>query len=100
MSGDAPKSSFELAMERLRKKDAAEGTAPVALTEAQKAAIAETRRVYEARLAQEEILHQTQARAVVDPAVREEMELQYRRERERLTSEREGKIEKIRRGDS
>ncbi len=35
----------------------------------------------------------------VDPAEREEVERRFRRERERLASEREAKVEKIRRGE-
>ena len=45
------KSSFELAMERLRQKDAEAGVVPRALTDAEQAAIAEIRNFYEAKLA-------------------------------------------------
>lgn len=100
MSDDAPKSSFELAMERLRKKDAEQGAASRPLTDAQRAAIADVRRFYEAGLAQEDVLHQSKLRGVVDPDAHDELDRQYRRERERLTSERDAKIEKIRRGDA
>jgi hypothetical protein len=37
-------------------------------------------------------------RATFDPAIRETLAEQYRRDRERLTAERDHKIEKIRRG--
>jgi hypothetical protein len=63
----APKSAFELAMERLRKKDAAEGVTTRKLTDEEKAAIAEVDR-------------------------------RFRREKERLASERDAKVEKIRAG--
>jgi len=99
MSDDAPKSALELAMERLRKKDALDGAAAPALSDAQKAAIAETRAFYEARLAQEDVLHQSKMRTMADPGEREEADRQYRRERERLTGEREAKLEKIRRNE-
>ena len=38
-------------------------------------------------------------RRVFDPAEREEVERQFRREKERLASERDAKIEKIRQGE-
>jgi len=44
------------------------------------------------------VLHQSQRRAIVDPAALEELEQQYRRERERLTTERDAKIARLRRG--
>jgi hypothetical protein len=97
-SKGAPKSSYELAMERLRKKDQEEGVEARTVTAAQKAAIAEVRNFYEAKLAEAEVLHQSKMRALVDPAAREVLDQEYRRDRERLVSERDGKIEKVRRG--
>ena|SRR5690348_16978774 len=98
MSDDKPlKSSFELAMERLKKSDAAAGVDTRPLTAEQKAAIAEIRNFYEAKLAEQQVLHQSTLRKTADPAAREALEAEYRRERERLASERDGKIEKIRR---
>jgi len=64
---------------------------------AQKASIAEVRNFYEAKLAEAEVLHQSKLRAIFDPAAREVLAQEYRRDRERLASERDGKIEKIRR---
>jgi hypothetical protein len=99
MSGDGgPKSAYELAMERLRKKDEAAGVEQRALTDDQKAAIAELRSVYNARLAQADLQHQDQMRVVYDPAVRDALDVEYRRERERLTSELDAKIDKARGG--
>jgi hypothetical protein len=99
MTDDKPlKSSVELAMERLARKDADAGVAPAAVTDAQKAAIAEVRNFYEAKIAELEVLHQSKLRATVDPAEQETAAQQYRRERDHLTSERDFKIEKIRRG--
>ena len=92
----ALKSSYELAMERLRKSDADAGVERRPVTDAQKAAIAEARSFYEAKLAEVEVLHQSRLRALVDPAEREAREEEYRRDRDRLTSERDHKIEKIR----
>ena len=98
----APKSSFDLAMERLRKKDAEDGVTTVHMTDDQKAAIAEARSLYDSRLAEQEILQQSamNARLGADPAELEEIGRQFRRERERLTSERDAKVEKIRRGEA
>jgi hypothetical protein len=92
------KSAYELAMERLKKKDAEEGVSYVPLTDEQKAQIAEVRRFYEAKLAQQEVLHQSALRRTFDPEEREKLEEAYRRERERLVAERDRKIEKIREG--
>lgn len=97
MTDEKPlKSSYELAMERFKKRDADEGVERMPLTDAQKAAVAEVRSVYQAKLAELEILHQGRVRAMVDPAEREAAEDDYRRERERLSSERDAKIEKAR----
>ncbi len=90
------KSSIDLAMERLRKKDADAGIERKPVTEAQKAAIAEIRNSYEAKLAELEVLHQSQVRAIVDPDARELRDAEYRRDRERLSSARDTKIEKVR----
>jgi hypothetical protein len=91
------KSSFELAMERLRKKDADAGIDERLVTDAQKAAIAEVRNFYEAKLAEAEVLHQSKMRASLDLEERDTLAQQYRRDHERLTSERDAKIEKLRR---
>ena len=97
MGDTGPKSSYELAMERLKKKDVDEGVQTTPLTEAQKAAITEIRSFYTAKLAEADVLHQGRLRATVDPAERAEREQEYRRDRERLSSERDAKIEKARR---
>jgi hypothetical protein len=93
---DAPKSALELAMERLRKKDAETGAVEQKLTDAQKAAIAEARSVYEARVAERKILHQQKRLMAVDPAEIETMENEYRRDLERFASDRDAKIRRIR----
>jgi hypothetical protein len=87
-------------MERLRQTDEAEGTAPQPLTEEQKAAIAEARNFYSARLAQQEVLHRSSLARMFDPAERAALEEDYHRERERIVSERDAKIERLRRGDA
>jgi len=98
MSNDGLKSAYELAMERFKKKDAETGVERTPLTEAQKAAIAEIRSFYQAKLAELEILHKSRLRgmAMMDPAERDLLDDAYRRERERLASERDVKVEKTR----
>lgn len=96
MSDEAPKSALELAMERLKKKDAEQGVSERALTGDQKNEIAELRKTYAARLAQEEILFKSKVAAVFEHEVRQTLQDNYRRDVERLTHERDRKIEKIR----
>ena len=93
---DAPKSAYELAMERLRKKDEAAGISNAPLTADQKTAIAEIRSLYGARLAQADLQHQDRLRSIFDPEVRDALDAEYRRERERLSAEMDAKIEKAR----
>jgi hypothetical protein len=97
-----PKSSFELAMERLRKKDAEQGVTTQPMTAEQKSAIAEVRSLYDSKIAEQEILQQSAMKHLLnaDPAEVEEVSRRFRRERERLASERDVKVEKIRRGES
>ena len=97
MSDEAPKSAYELAMERLRKKDREEGIEDRPLTNEQREAIAEARRVAEARFAEREILHQSALRGAADPEAAAQLEEEYRRDRERIGSDRDEKIARIRR---
>jgi hypothetical protein len=92
------KSSFELAMERLRQKDADAGVTIRTLTDAEKAQIAEIRNVYEAKIAEAQVMHLSRLQKMPDPAGREALETEFRVERERLTRERDRKVEKIREG--
>jgi len=98
MSDDAPKSAYELAMERLRKKDAEAGIEQKPLTDAQRTAISEIRNFYDAKLAETELLHQGKMRVLMETEAREVAEQEYRRDRERLNDERDRKIEKARQG--
>lgn len=93
---DAPKSAFELAMERLKKKDAEQGVVEHKLSDAQKAAIAEARSIYEARVAERQILHRDKRLSTFDPAALEALEEEYRRDMERFAYDRDTKIKKIR----
>jgi hypothetical protein len=92
----APKSSVELAMERLRKRDADAGIEQVTLTDEQKAAITEIRSFYGSKMAELEILQESRLRRTFDPAEHETIESESRRDRERLVAERDAKIAKIR----
>jgi hypothetical protein len=100
MADDAPKSAYELAMERLRKKDQDAGITAVPLTEEQRTQIAEIRSFYEAKIAEQKVLHESTMRRTLDPAERDTLAQQHRRELEHFTTARDAKIEKIRRGDS
>ena len=90
------KSAYELAMERFKKSDTEAGVERQAPTEAQKAAIAEIRSVYQAKLAELDILHAGHMRQTIDPDEQATIADAHRRERERLTSQRDAKIEKAR----
>jgi hypothetical protein len=98
MADQPLKSALELAMERLAQKDAEAGVQSRPLTAAQKAAIAEVRNRYEAKLAELDVLHQSTLAGTLDPEARALQEQGFRRERERLGSEREAKIAKLRAG--
>lgn len=94
------KSSLELAMERLRQKDAESGTTVRSLSDAEKAQIAELRNYYEAKIAELQVMHQAQSAAVFDPAGRDALAAEFRAEKERLSSERDRKIEQVRAGQA
>ena len=96
MTDEAPKSALELAMERLKKKDADEGVSDRPLTEDQKNEIADVRKTYGAKLAQEEILFKSKLQGTFEHEARQTLQDNYRRDVERLTHERDRKIEKIR----
>jgi hypothetical protein len=95
---DAPKSALELVMERLRRKDAEAGITETPLTEAQLAAIAEARSVYEARVAERRIMHSSAVVKTIDPEERQALDDAFRRDLERFESDRDSKIRKIREG--
>ena len=86
-------------MERLKKKDAEAGVTEQPLTDAQRTAIAEARNVYESRVAERRILHQSAIAGVFEPAEREEREAEFRRDLERFATDRDAKIRKIRSGE-
>lgn len=98
MMADAPKTSFELAMERLRAADPPASKKEKPLTPAQKEKIAEVRRVAAARLAECEILFNDPLKQSRDPVEREKAEGEYRIDRQRINADLERAIEAIRRG--
>ena len=95
---DAPKSRMELVMERLRQQDAAAGIEEKPLTDAQRAAIAEARSVYDARVAERRIMHDSAIAGLFDPAERAQREEELRRDLDRFESDRDSKIKRIRAG--
>ena len=95
---DNPKSAVELAMERLRRKDAENGVAERPVTDEQKAAIAEARSVHASKVAELEILNRSKIAGIFDPAERAQAEDDYRREMQRLNDDLDRKVRKIRGG--
>ncbi len=87
-------------MERLRKKDAEAGVSTRPITDEQRAAIAEVRSLSDSKIAEQNILQQSAMNRLLgaDPAELDVVASQFRRERERLASERDAKVEKLRRG--
>ena len=98
MSDDSPKSAYELAMARLRQKDAEAGVVSGPLSDAQKAQIAEIRSRAEARIAELKILHQSSSAGLLDPDARTLADTELRREVQRVEEDREHKIAKVREG--
>ena len=96
MTGGAPKSAFELAMEKLKRQDEAAGVAPVQLTTAQREAIEEVRRICEARTAECRILFQSALATTLEPAAREVLEANYRRDLARFATDRDKQIARVR----
>jgi hypothetical protein len=95
---DAPNSALEIAMARLRQKDAERGEQAAPLTEDQKARIAEVRQATQAKMAQEEILYQASLAKTWDPEARAKLEAEHRLDVQRINEEADRKIERIRRG--
>jgi hypothetical protein len=93
---DKPRTAFEIAMERLKRRDAEDGVADELPTEEQKAAITEARSVHAAKVAELEILHKSRMAGVRDPEERAPLEAGYRYELQRLRDELDRKVGKIR----
>ncbi len=95
MPGDAPKTAYELAMERLRQKDREAGVEERPLTDEQKAAIAEARQLYQARVAEREILHRDALSKAQSREEVEKLEREVAHDLERLAGDRDRKIAEI-----
>ena len=96
MPNDGPKSAYELAMERLRKKDREEGVVERPLTDDQKAEIAEVRKVYEAKVAEREILHRDALRKAKSHEEVAQLNQELAQDCERFGRDRDRKIAAIR----
>ncbi|MDP9122119.1 MAG: hypothetical protein M3O15_12270 [Acidobacteriota bacterium] len=91
------KSAYELALERIEKQGI-ERPSEERLSLEVREQIAKVRQMAEARLAELEILHRDRLRGERDPAKRREDEEDYVRERQRIESDRDHKIDKLRGG--
>jgi hypothetical protein len=100
MSDETPKSAYELAMARLRKKDADAGTEEVPLTDPQRTAIAEVKQVYAARRAQAEIMLAASRATAPDVETLARLNEEFRRDTDRMARELEEKVAAIRRGEA
>jgi hypothetical protein len=101
MMADEMKSAIDLAMEKMKKMNGDEEA--VSLTEEQKQKIAETRKEYEAKIAEKEIMVKDRLKELpegAEPAEIQEyvslMQKELAEERARLEEEKNKKIEKIR----
>ena len=96
--GDAPKSAWELALEKLKQQDRERGeSGPATLSAEQKKAIADIRTRFQAKLAELEILHRSnKAKAAGDAEALAKVEEEYQHDRRRLEEQRETAIEKSR----
>ena len=89
----APKSAYELAMEKLKSRGDYEEKK---LTTKQKAAIADIRSRYRARIAEAEIQHQSKLATVTSYEELEKVKNELTRDKERLNAEMEEKVEEVR----
>jgi imidazolonepropionase-like amidohydrolase len=100
---DAPKSAYEITLEKLRERDRERGEeAPAVLSDRQKRRIAEIRRAHEARVAEREILLRSEReKLLADPEAAEKLarlDDDHARERRRLQERLETEIGAVRTG--
>ena len=100
MVNSSLKSAVELAIEKLDKQDAEAGVKSRSLTNTQKEALAEARRIFEARTAECRILHEAAVSTALDPSIRIELEANYQRDLSRLASDRDRKISESLKGSA
>jgi hypothetical protein len=96
VTDDGPKTAYELAMERLRQKDKEGGAVERPLTAEQKAAIAEARRVHDAKVAEREILHRDALRKATSHDEVAKLNAELAQDRDRLARDRDRRIAEIR----
>jgi hypothetical protein len=96
VTDSGPKSAYELAMERLRQKDKEGGVVERPLNDEQKKAIADARRVYEAKVAEREILHRDALRRAQTAEDVQKLNEELARDRDRYGRDRDRKIGEIR----
>jgi len=98
--GDAPKSAWELALEKLKQQDRERGErGPAALSAARKKTIADVRALYQAKMAEAEILHRSnRQQAAGDADALAKVEEEYLRDRRRIEEQRDTAVEKARGG--
>lgn len=90
------KSAYELALERME-REGIEPPREESISDDLRAKIGDVRRQTEAKLAELEILHRDALSRITEPEARKTAEDNYARERERLESGRERKVETLRR---
>ena len=98
MSDQPPKNAVELVMERLRQKDAEVGIETTPLTNAQKEAIADAQRTYDAQAAECRILHDSALLTTMDPEKRRQLAANHRRDLARIATDRDRKVTAARKG--
>ena len=95
MSDKQPKSAVELAMARLQASDEEHGVDSITLSDEQKSDIAEARSIYEAKIAEQQIIHQSKLAITTDPDARSQLEEQHQRDVSRAANDRDQKIASI-----
>jgi hypothetical protein len=97
MAEDEPKSAWEIALEKMNSRG---GFEVEALTEEQKAGIADVRKRFRAKQAEVDIRQQDQRKKAfaqkIAPEALEKLEADFARERERLRADEESEIRKVR----
>ena len=83
-------------MERLAAADKEAGVSESPLTDEQREAIGEARRVAVARLAEREILFRDAMKRVYEPADREKAQQEYQTDRRRIEETRDREVERVR----
>lgn len=89
------KTAYELALERLESQGI-ERPSDTALTDAQRAEVAEIRSQAQARLAELEILHRDRLQKLAEPEAIQKEEDEYLLERGRIEEQRERKVARLR----